>query len=51
VHGLERLPVVADAESRLLVGIISRSDMIKSSLALENEEHRRHRFRRFTLNP
>ncbi|MTW10294.1 CBS domain-containing protein [Pseudoduganella eburnea] len=51
VHGLERLPVVADAESRQLVGIISRSDMIKSSLALENEEHRRHRFRRFTLNP
>ncbi len=51
VHGLERLPVVADAESRLLVGIISRSDMIKSSLALDNEEHRRHRFRRFTLNP
>jgi H+/Cl- antiporter ClcA/CBS domain-containing protein len=50
VHGLERLPVVADAESRQLVGIISRSDMIKSSLALENEEHRRHRFRRFTLN-
>ncbi len=49
VHGLERLPVVADAESRQLVGIISRSDMIKSSLALENEEHRRHRFRRFTL--
>ena len=51
VHGLERLPVVADAESRQLVGIISRSDMIKSSLALDNEEQRRHRFRRFTLNP
>jgi len=51
VHGLERLPVVADADSRQLVGIISRSDMIKSSLALDNEEHRRHRFRRFTLNP
>jgi H+/Cl- antiporter ClcA len=50
VHGLERLPVVADADSRQLVGIISRSDMIKSSLALDNEEHRRHRFRRFTLN-
>jgi len=49
VHGLERLPVVADAESRQLVGIISRSDMIKSSLSLDNEEHRRHRFRRFTL--
>jgi len=51
VHGLERLPVVADAASRQLVGVISRSDMIKSSLSLDNEEHRRHRFRRFTLRP
>ena len=49
VHGLERLPVVADADSRRLVGIISRSDMIKSTLSLDNEEHRRHRFRRITL--
>jgi len=49
VHGLERLPVVADATSRELVGVISRSDLIKSSLALHNEEHARHRFRRFTL--
>ncbi len=51
VHGLERLPVVADAAGRQLVGVISRSDMIKSSLSLDNEEHRRHRFRRFTLKP
>jgi H+/Cl- antiporter ClcA/CBS domain-containing protein len=51
VHGLERLPVVADAAGRQLVGVISRSDMIKSSLSLDNEEHRRHRFRRFTLRP
>lgn len=49
VHGLERLPVVADATSRELAGVISRSDLIKSSLALHNEEHARHRFRRFTL--
>ncbi len=49
VHGLERLPVVADAAGRQLVGVISRSDMVKSSLALDNEEHRRHRFRRLTL--
>lgn len=51
VHGLERLPVVADAAGRQLVGVISRSDMVKSSLALDNEEHRRHRFRRLTLRP
>jgi H+/Cl- antiporter ClcA len=46
VHGLERLPVVADAASRTLVGVVSRSDLIKSSLLLHDEEHGRHRFRR-----
>jgi H+/Cl- antiporter ClcA len=51
VHDLERLPVVDDAHSRLLVGVISRSDLIKSSLALHNEEHTRHTFRRFTFQP
>jgi CBS domain-containing protein len=40
VHGLERLPVVSDPESRRLVGIIARSDLIKPSLALVEEEHR-----------
>jgi H+/Cl- antiporter ClcA/predicted transcriptional regulator len=38
VHGLERLPVVTDAQSRQLIGIISRSDLIKPSLALFDEE-------------
>ncbi len=38
VHGLERLPVVTDARSRQLVGIVSRSDLIKPSLALFDEE-------------
>ena len=33
VHGLERLPVVADSQSRKLVGIVSRSDLVKPSLA------------------
>ena len=46
VHGLERLPVVADAGARMLVGVISRSDLIKSSLSLDEEENTRHRFRR-----
>jgi H+/Cl- antiporter ClcA len=44
VHGLERLPVVADAASRRLLGVISRSDLIKPSLALFEEEHRQERF-------
>ncbi len=38
VHGLERLAVVTDARSRRLVGIVSRSDLIKPSLALFDEE-------------
>jgi CBS domain-containing protein len=38
VHGLERLPVVTDALSRQLVGVVSRSDLIKPSLALFDEE-------------
>lgn len=49
VHGLGRVPVVADATSRELVGVVSRSDLIKSSLMLHDEESTRHRFRRFTL--
>ena len=41
VHALERLPVVADAQSRTLVGIVSRSDLVKPSLALFGEEQER----------
>jgi H+/Cl- antiporter ClcA len=44
VHGLERLPVVADAHSRRLVGVISRSDLVKPSLAHVDEEQRQERF-------
>ena len=44
VHGLERLPVVTDAQSRRLVGIVARSDMIKPSLAIGEEEQRTERF-------
>ncbi|WP_322052689.1 chloride channel protein [Paraburkholderia bannensis] len=49
VHGLERLPVVAARESMQLVGIVSRSDLVKLSLAHFEEETRRERFRRISL--
>jgi H+/Cl- antiporter ClcA len=44
VHGLERLPVVTDAQSRRLIGIVTRSDLIKPSLAIGEEEQRAERF-------
>ncbi|MFT4069224.1 chloride channel protein [Paraburkholderia sp.] len=46
VLGLERLPVVADRKSMRLVGIVSRSDLVKPSLTHFEEEHKRERFRR-----
>ena len=49
VQDLERLPVVADAQSRRLVGIVSRSDLVKPSLAFFHEEERREMFRRTPL--
>lgn len=49
VHGLERLPVVDDAESHRLVGIVSRSDLIKPSVAVFEEEQRREMFRKRPL--
>jgi H+/Cl- antiporter ClcA/CBS domain-containing protein len=45
VHDLERLPVVADGASRRLVGIVSRSDLVKPSLDLFEEQHRPERLR------
>ncbi|MCP3727820.1 chloride channel protein [Paraburkholderia sp. CNPSo 3272] len=49
IHGLERLPVVADRESRQLVGIVSRSDLVKLSLSHFEEEHKKERFRRISV--
>jgi CBS-domain-containing membrane protein len=49
VHELERLPVVDDAKSRKLVGLVSRSDLIKASLTLHDEEHQRQAFRHIRL--
>lgn len=37
-HGLERLPVVADATSRRLIGIVSRSDLVKPAQTWHAEE-------------
>jgi H+/Cl- antiporter ClcA len=50
VHGLERLPVVADRESLRLIGIVSRSDLVKPSLAHFEDEHKKERFRRVTFS-
>lgn len=42
-HGIERLPVVADATSRRLIGIISRSDLVKPAETWTAEEQVRER--------
>ena len=41
VHALERLPVVSDAQSLRLIGIVSRSDLVKPALGLQAEEWQR----------
>ena len=43
-HGLERLPVLRDSVTRELVGIISRSDLLKPARALHEEEVHRETF-------
>ncbi|MBL6749702.1 MAG: chloride channel protein [Nevskia sp.] len=47
-EGLERLPVVESAGSRLLVGIVSRSDLLKPARQVHEEESRRERKSRFS---
>jgi CBS domain-containing protein len=49
VHGLERLPVVQSAMAPRLVGIVSRSDLIKATLGLHAEEHERSALRNSPL--
>lgn len=44
VHGVERMPVVESPTSERLVGIISRSDLVKPAAMLYDEEHRREKF-------
>ena len=46
VHELERLPVVSDAKTLRLIGIVSRSDLIKPALNLQAEEWQRQTVRR-----
>ncbi len=46
IHNLERLPVVTDRASMKLIGIVSRSDLVKPSLTYFDEEYKRERFRR-----
>jgi CBS domain-containing protein len=46
VTGLERLPVVDNRDSMQLIGIISRSDLIKPSMALHDDEQHREKHRR-----
>jgi H+/Cl- antiporter ClcA len=45
VHRLERLPVVDSALAPRLLGIVSRSDLIKATLSLHAEEHERQALR------
>jgi CBS domain-containing protein len=49
VHGIERLPVVASAAEPRLLGIVSRSDLIKATAGLHAEEHERRTLRRHPL--
>ncbi|MYN26013.1 chloride channel protein [Duganella levis] len=46
VHGVGRLPVVADMQSRRLIGIVSTSDLMKPALGLHGEELERQTVRR-----
>lgn len=45
-HHVERLPVVSDAASRQLIGIVSRSDLVKPAHAVFHEEHVREKLAR-----
>jgi CBS domain-containing protein len=49
VHGIERLPVVASAAAPRLLGIVSRSDLIKATAGLHAEEYERRALRRNPL--
>ena len=49
VLALDRLPVVSDLRSRRVLGIISRSDLIKPSLGVFDQEHHSEVLRRAPL--
>ncbi|TFW15588.1 chloride channel protein [Duganella callida] len=46
VHGIGRLPVVTDMETRRLIGIVSHSDLMKTALGLHAEELERQTVRK-----
>jgi H+/Cl- antiporter ClcA len=48
-HGLERMSVVNNIETRKLIGIVSRSDLVKPSLALYEDEEQREKFRHLAV--
>jgi CBS domain-containing protein len=48
-HSLDRVPVVADEKTYMLVGIVSRHDLVKPSLSIFNEERQREQFRSMSL--
>ena len=50
-HDLQRLPVVADLVSRRLVGIVSRSDLLKPVQVQLDEDHSRERLLRWRWWP
>ncbi len=50
VHDLEHLPVVLDSQSRQLIGMVCRSDLVKPSLALFDEEHQHETVRKTPFN-
>jgi CBS domain-containing protein len=49
VHGIERLPVVAQTGHGQLLGVVSRSDLIKATATLHDEEHERRTLRTLAL--
>jgi H+/Cl- antiporter ClcA len=49
VHGIERLPVVAQTGHAQLLGVVSRSDLIKATATLHDEEHERRTLRTLPL--
>ncbi|MFB9128505.1 CBS domain-containing protein [Paraburkholderia dipogonis] len=46
ITGLDRVPVVEDENTRRLLGIVSRHDLVKPSMSVFAEEHEMEQFRR-----
>ena len=46
ITGLDRVPVIEDENTRRLLGIVSRHDLVKPSMSVFAEEHEMEQFRR-----